>query len=272
VFSYGRLISNAASVVGSLAVGITASYIGVEYAVLMCLLLSAAALLLRLMLRETRGSGTGKRSAGAILRAVPQTFRAIPSAFSSRFMGILAAAVIVASLGAGMVGVYMPIFFERGAKLSYAEIGLVYSVGSAVSAVCFAVVGFAVRRLGWRVALTVALIFEGLVTALMPLAVRASPVAPLFALLALYPLLSAASALDQVAGDTMLVSVTEPSTRGTVIASLGSLTLLSRAVSPAAGAYLASSWGYGGVLMVSGATFLAASVLVFNLKRYPKAD
>ncbi len=265
VFSWKRLVSAIAVSIGSLLVGYLA-LAGARSLVLVCLVASLVALAARLFLVET----ALRRVRASVLAETLKILRSAGAAFKlQRRIRVIAVAVVVVSLGNGIFEIYFPIHLSEDVKLDEPGIGAVYAVGSITSTLFFVVAGHVVERLGWLRSLLLALLAESMLILLLALIPThlSNTTLPLMLVALLYALLSLVSSVDQVSGNKMLISITDPETRGTVIASLASLTLLSKVFSPGVGA-LAAQLGYHVSLVTASLTYLAGSIALLTVKRH----
>ncbi|MEM4826722.1 MAG: MFS transporter [Desulfurococcaceae archaeon] len=265
VFSYFRFLSAVATAIGSFVLGYVSTYMGIEMLIVLCILTSIVCLALRFFLKET-----GVKLGGAgVLKETLKQLKYAGYAFRTPLFMILGVAIVVVGVGAGVFSVYFPIFLSRSLGFSDVEIGTIFAASSLVSAVAFTFVGFIVDKLGWLKSFIAALSVEGaLILAFSATSALTLPGATvLLTAMLLYASLALFSAIDQVAGDRMLIDVTRRETRGTIIASLASLALLSRVPAPLIGAAVATRGGFQASIAAASASYFAGALLLMLILR-----
>jgi len=267
VFSYYRFPSAVASAIGSFVLGYVSTYMGIEMLIVLCILTSIVCLALGFFLKET----SVKRSGAGALKETLKQLKYAGYAFRTPLFMILGVAIVVVGVGAGVFSVYFPIpmFLSRSLGFSDAENGTIFAASSLISATAFTFVGFIVDKLGWLKSFIAALSAEGaLILAFSAISALTIPgVTALLTAVFVYALLTVFSAFDQVAGDRMLIDVTRREARGTIIASLASLSLLSRVPAPLIRAAIATRGGFQASIAMASASYLTGALLMSILGR-----
>ncbi len=265
VFSWKRLIATLAASIGSILLGYLVTF-GMKEIILICLGASLIAFTARLFLIET----SPKRVRASILTETVKILKNVGMIFKMKqHIRMIAFAVAIVSLGSGIFEIYFPIYLNKGLELSSQSIGVTYAISHVVPMAFFTIAGHIVERLGWLRSLVLALFTESILIsalAIIPWA-TVSFMSPFIIVVSLYTLLTLASALDQVSGDKMLMNITTPEIRGVVIASLASITLLSKVFSPSIGALIAMRMSYSASLVVTALLYFAGSIAILGVKQ-----
>lgn len=155
-------------------------------------------------------------------------------------MALIVAVILITSLGNSVFNIYMPIYLGEVAGLSELELGILYSVSPLTRLAATLIAGAIVDRLGPFRSLVLTLATSAaLITSIASLTMWGyAGEALLTALLPIYSSLSFVSMITEVAGDRLLIDITRPEVRGTLISALAVLVLISQTLSPAFGAFL----------------------------------
>lgn len=266
VFSYYRFFSSVAASIGSFVLGYVSTYMSIRELIIFCILTSISCLALRFFLRET----SAKRDCAETLKETLNLLKHVGHVFKSTLhMKILGVAIVVVGIGGSILSIYFPLFLSNSIGFSDMEVGVVFAISNLVSTVAFTFVGFFVDRLGWLKSFVIALSTEGiLMFVLFIVSVFTLPkTVALLITLSMYASLSIFSAFDQVAGDRMLMDITCKETRGAIMASLASLSLLSKVPAPLLGVAIASERGFQTSIAMASASYLVGALLILILRR-----